>query len=114
MIGKSRLILSPPVHQGTLCIAELRDGAVDIHSAGVAVPLQRVIVTAFWEKNIYRQKIFDGRKIFSLPGVLTGQVRTTSSPSLATNAGMSPTKNIPVTAFVNILFVRTSQPTRIL
>ena len=48
--GKSRLKLSPPVHQGALCIAELRDGAVYIHSAGVAVPLQRVVVTAFWEK----------------------------------------------------------------
>ena len=56
MIGKSRLILSPPVHQGAFCIAELRDGTVDIHSAGVAVPLQRVIVTAFWEK------IFIGKK----------------------------------------------------
>ena len=55
VIGKLRLKLSPPVHQGALCIAELRDGAVDVHSAGVAVPLQRVVVTAFWG-NIFVDK----------------------------------------------------------
>ena len=56
VIGKSRLTLSPPVHQGAFCIAELRDWTVDIHSAGVAVPLQRVIVTAFWEKIFIDKK----------------------------------------------------------
>ena len=62
VIGKSRLKLSTPVHQGALCIAELRDGAVYIHSAGVAIPLQRVVVTAFWGKIFVNKKYLKEEK----------------------------------------------------